>query len=76
LLSLYFLNYFMGKAGLIGTDDINNGETLLLEDVLDNGEDLPMTTTEIYSNRTEEIEDKKDPPVNLNDDFPDLGDFD
>lgn len=83
LLSMYFLNYFMERAGLIGKEEAL--PPAMLEDVLDHGEGspindiLPENTSSTTINNTiefEEEEKKKDPPANLNDDFPDLGDFD
>lgn len=74
MLSLYFLNYFMRKAGLIGKDDDDNNRSLLLEDILDSGDDLPIgNTTELEIEPPKE--DKKEPPVNPNSDFPGLGDL-
>lgn len=81
MLSLYFLNYFMKKAGLIGKED-DNDPSLFLEDILDAGDDLPVENTKEIdldlSNELEESEEeeKKEPPVNPNSDFPDLGDLD
>jgi Na+/proline symporter len=71
LLSLYSLNYFMKKAGLIGGDNTGNNPSLLLEDVLDSGVDFPIDTVD-----ENQKEDKKEPPVNPNKDFPNVGDFD
>jgi Na+/proline symporter len=80
MLSMYFLNYFMNKAGLIGKDD-DDENSLFLENILDAGDDSPMDIADKTDDSTElEIEpkkeDKKEPPVNPNIDFPDMGDLD
>lgn len=80
MLSLYFLNYFMEKAGLFG----QNEAPLALDSVLDSGENLPINTTadqeedSAIDHLDESAVSKKDnkkTPTNQNDDFPDMEDF-
>lgn len=70
--SFYFLNYFMGKAGLIdATEQLFLEE--VIDEILDNEENKnPITEGESPKN------EKEDPtmPKNTNDDFPDRSDFD